>query len=90
MWYSTSSGRIELKITKAQAHAGSHQGQCDADVKYLSEVPAIARQLAKIPVELLASELKEYGAWNQEELNDRKANEQRILWIAGGNIIDNL
>ena len=88
MWYSTSSGRIELKITKAQAHDGSHQGQCDADVKYLSEVPAIARQLAKIPVELLASELKEYGAWDAEELADHDQNLQRLLWLACGDIVE--
>jgi hypothetical protein len=48
MWFSTSSGRIELKMTLDQARSASHQGQCDSDVRDLSKVPAIARQLAKI------------------------------------------
>jgi hypothetical protein len=86
MWFSTSSGRIELKITKAQAAIGSHQGQCDDDVASLRTVPAILRQLAKINPELLAGELREYGAWDAAELADHDANLSRLLWIACGDI----
>ena len=90
MWYSTGSGRIELRITKAQAACGSHQGQCDDDVMGLSEVPAIARQLRKIDPELLRMELKEFGAWDETELQDHTQNLQRILWIACGDITDRM
>ena len=61
MYWNSSCGKIELKITKAQAASASHQGQCDDDVKALSEVPAIKRQLAKIYPVLLANKLREYG-----------------------------
>lgn len=88
MWTYTSSGRIELNITKRQAAIGYHQGQCDEDINELRQVPAIKRQLVKLNPEILLNELKEYGAWNDEELCDHDANLSRILWIMCGNIID--
>lgn len=88
MWFSTSSGRIEIKMTLEQARGASHQGQCDNDVKALSEVPAIARQLRKIDPALLSVELREYGAWDDAELADHAQNLQRILWIAAGDIVE--
>lgn len=81
---------FEIEMTKEQAHSVTHSGKCDIDVEILLENPKIKRQLKKITDEKLAAELKEYGAWDEEELKDRKANEQRIIWIAGGNIIDEL
>ena len=62
MWFSTGSGKIELQMTLEQARSASHQGQCDNDVRDLSKVPAIARQLAKIDPAILRDELREYGA----------------------------
>lgn len=79
--------RFELKITKAHALQGSHQGQCDEDIAELLNVPAIRRQLNKIPADMLALELKEYGAWDETELSDHEANKARILWIACGDIV---
>lgn len=75
-----------MKLTRTQAAAVSHPGPCDADVLALSQVPAIARQLAKLPADVLAAELKEYGAWNAEELTDHNQNLQRLLWIAAADI----
>lgn len=89
MYYNTSSGRIELNITMRDARIGSHAGACDADVKWLSEQPKIARQLRKIDPALLSAELKEYGAWDSDELADHAQNLQRLLWIACGDIVDN-
>lgn len=88
MWYSSSSGRIELQITKKQAATGYHSGACDLDVEELSRHPAIARQLRKIDPQTLIEELREYGAWDDEELSDHEQNLQRILWLACGDIFD--
>jgi hypothetical protein len=82
--------RFEIEMTKEQAHSVTHPGKCDVDVDILLQNPKIKRQLKKIPGEKLAAELKDYGAWDENELKDRKANEQRIIWIAGGIIIDEL
>jgi hypothetical protein len=88
MWFSTSSGKIELRLTKAQAASGSHQGQCDDDVAELMRQPSIARQLAKLSPELVRRELREYGAWNDEELVDHDLNLSRLLWLACGDIVE--
>jgi hypothetical protein len=82
--------RFELKLTKAQAAQGSHPGPCDADVAELLKVPAIRKQFEKIEPEKIAAELQEYGAWDETELQDTEANKARILWIACGDIVDNL
>lgn len=86
MFWTTGSGRIELNITKNDASFAGHPGSCDNEVLQLSKKPAIKRQLAKIPVDLLASELKEYGAWDEIELQDHNQNLQRLLWLACGDI----
>ena len=33
------------------------------------------------PVELFKEHLKEYGAWDDEQLKDHDENKQRVLWI---------
>lgn len=88
LWFSSSSGRIELSMTLEQAQSASHQGQCDDDVLSLSHIPMIAVQLAALDSKLLASELKEYGAWDETQLADHDQNLQRILWLAAGDIDD--
>ena len=88
MYWTSSSGRIELNITKAQAAQGSHQGQCDNDVFLVSQEPSIRRQLNKIEPALLREELRGYGAWDEEELTDHAQNLQRLLWLACGDIVE--
>ena len=80
--------RFEIEMTRAQAHAASHQGQCDDDVAELLRHPKIARQLRKIGPDKIREELAEYGAWDDDELADDEANKARIVWIAAGNIVE--
>jgi hypothetical protein len=75
-------------MTMEQAESASHSGDCDEDTQELSKVPAIAEQLAKIDPALLSAELKEYGAWDDEERADHDQNLQRILWLAAGDITE--
>jgi hypothetical protein len=88
-WFSSSSGRIELQMTLAQAESMSHSGQCDSDVAAGRECPSLAAQLAAIDPADLQAELKEYGCWNAEELSDHNANLDRILWLAAIDIQEN-
>ena len=88
LWFTSSSGRIELQMTVEQAESASHSGECDEDVREFAKVPAIADQLAKIDPALLSAELKEYGAWDDEERADHDQNLQRILWLAAGDITE--
>ena len=87
-WSCTSSGNIELYLTLDDARSGSHPGQCDDDVKELSSIPYIREQLDKIDPGLLVDELLEYGAWERIELIDHEVNLQRILWLACGDICE--
>lgn len=82
--------RFELKLTKDQTLTGSHPGPCDDDIEALLKIPAIKKQLDKIESAKIRDELKEYGAWNDQELSDDGQNRARILWIACGNIRDEL
>ncbi len=36
----------------------------------------------------LRAELREYGAWDDEQLADDAANWDRIVWIAAGDILE--
>lgn len=87
-YYNSSCGRIELAMTLEQAQSASHQGQCDDDVRALSAEPAIAAQLESIDPQLLIRELREWGAWDDEELADHDQNLQRFLWLAAADIAE--
>ena len=76
--------RFEFKMPIDAINDCSHSGSCDADVEYWQS----RINLSHIPDEALRAELKEYGAWDSEELKDREANERRIIWIAASNIQD--
>lgn len=88
MYWTSGCGRIELTMTMKQAEGAHHQGSCDEDVAALARNPKIARQLAKIAPATLASVLREYGAWDAEQLADHDENLRRILWIAAGDIVE--
>lgn len=71
--------RFELTLPGAAVPDCSHQGQCDEDVEYWA---GKIERPAEITPEKLAAELKEYGAWDSEELADDAANWQRLIWQA--------
>ena len=89
LWFTSSSGRIELQMTLEQAESMSHSGQCDADVNAGRECPSLAKQLAAIGPAVLRAELKEYGAWTAEELAEHDLNLNRILWLAANSVREN-
>ncbi len=75
--------RFQIELPPQAVADCSHSGACDSDVAFwLPKLP----QIAAIDPEKLRAELKEYGAWDAEELADHGANCARILWIAAGNI----
>lgn len=89
MWYTSSSGRIELNIPLRVAEIGSHQGQCDADIAWIMKHEAkVSRQLRRVDPEVLREELKGYGCWDEEELEEHHANLTRLLWLACGDIVE--
>ena len=83
-------GGLQLRLLPLDVETGSHPGRCDEDIAYLASIPRIRRQLDAMPDEAVVSELSECGAWEPEEMQDREENLQRILWIACGNISEEM
>ena len=79
--------RFEIEFPDGAVNDCSHGGKCDEDVEYWAK--EIVRP-PEITPEKLATELKEYGAWDDEELKDDEANWRRIIWIGAGNIRDEM
>lgn len=87
-YWSSSSGRIELFLESSDISKGYHSGACDLDIAELRTMAHIDNQLKAIKPDLLVSELKEYGAWDSEELANHEDNLNRLLWLACGDLID--
>mgnify|MGYP006276363557 FL=1 len=85
-YWTDSYGRLELQLSLDQAAQGYHRGACDADIAALMQDQTISSQLSKLDPEIVRDCLKEYGAWDQEELSNHNANLERLLWIACGDI----
>lgn len=88
--YWASFNRFELRLPGQCIIDCSHSGQCDQDVAYW--VPRVKRQVEKdnFPnkptAEKIRTELKEYGAWDDDELNDEDQNWHRLVWLAACNV----
>lgn len=88
--YWASFNSIEFRMPGQAVINCHHQGQCDADVAHWA--PKINRYefgeghaWAPTP-DRVRKELREYGAWDDEELADDETNWQRLVWIAAANI----
>ena len=75
--------RFEIEMPDDAVRDCSHQGRCDDDVTYWEQKIRIDAS-----AEDIRNELREYGAWEAQDLEDDKVNRQRIIWIAAGNIKD--
>ncbi len=87
-YYSNSNYGLELELTAEQARTGYHQGQCADDAESL--MPELKPQLDKIDPEVLRKELREYGAWDEKELSDHKENLLRYVWLACGDVTEQI
>jgi hypothetical protein len=85
----TTFNRFEIQMTRKQALACSHQGDCADDVNALIKSKQISRPRKCTP-ENLKKELSEYGAWEENELENDTTNWERIVWLAAGNIKEDL
>ena len=88
MWWTSSDGKLELKMTLAQAQSASHPGPCDMDVAALVRARNISWQLSGMSPDLVRAELREWGAWDEDELADHDANLTRLVWLAACDIAE--
>lgn len=88
--YAVFGSGLEIEMTREQANSVSHSGDCEADVDALLADPEIAARLDKIGHDAMARELREYGAWTDEELKDKTMTRKRFIWCAGCNLSEEL
>lgn len=67
-------GGVEIELTQDQVDSVCHPGPNDLAVQALPRPDLDPDKVRKV--------LREYGAWDDDELRDNAANLQRILWIA--------
>ena len=60
-----------------------HSGACDSDVAYWIE-----RLNFDFDKQQGIDYLKEYGAWDEKQLQDHKENKHRVLWLFAGDYAD--
>lgn len=80
----------DIRITKRDAEACSHSGDCESDVLAVIKKPYIKKQLSQIKERNLIKELREYGAWSDKELQDHDRNLIRWVWISCCDITERL
>lgn len=81
-WFTSSMGRVEFQLPGQCVIDCYHSGQCDQDVEYwIGKL-----DLSSIDPACLAHELGEYGAWEEEDLQDHDLNLARIVWLAAGDL----
>jgi hypothetical protein len=82
--------RFCIEMDYDDAKSCSHTGKCDDDVARVLRKGYIVRQLDAIGDADIADELQNYGAWEDFELADRDTIRTSIVWIAAGNIMDEI
>jgi hypothetical protein len=82
IWWSSSSGRIELQFQPGDVAGVCHPGDNLPAVQALCQRPHVAVQLAKLDPEAVRQELREYGAWDGDELGNHADNLHRLVWCA--------
>lgn len=87
-YWTDSSGRLELALSSDQAARGYHSGACDSDIAALMQDPDVSAQLLAFDPVTVSEALKEYGAWDSEELANHADNLKRLLWVACGDVVD--
>jgi len=80
----------DLRLTKKDAAQCSHSGDCEADVLFVMQKKYVKKQLAAIKPDQLKKELRDYGAWSEDELKNYQQNLVRWVWISAGDIIERL
>lgn len=72
---------LELEVPTFIVDLVPISGRADEAIESLVSDTKVKPYLNNIDKEALRNELKEYGAWTNEELQDHQENIKRYLWI---------
>lgn len=68
----------------------SAPGPADAAVDYWLSRPEVREVIMRAPADDLRDYLRDYGAWDDEDLEDDETNRQRLLWLACGDFAEHV
>lgn len=86
-WVSSSCGRVEVVVPGQAILDLSASGPVDDAAEYWAQ-EGRTWGWEDVDPQDVASELAEYGAWDEEDLKDEDANRERFLWTAAGLLIN--
>lgn len=98
-FWTSSLGQIEIELTPQQAESVSNSGDNVKALLVLLRNARIKKQLDKYAPELIRTVLDEYTVWEDKdwkkeiesgELTIDDVNRIRLLWVAGGDISDEI
>lgn len=78
--------RFEILLPEDCVYECSGPGDAEPAVLHWLNDAAVSAEIEQIPDEKLRAELREYGAWDDDELMDDEANHKRILWLSACDI----
>ena len=86
-YFETRNGYYEIEFTEDQIFKAYHQGDCTKDAAEVSKELEM-----NIPRSDLISGLKNYGAWETEELQTMPTEELKIkvTWVLAGQLFDEI
>lgn len=87
-WWTSSNGLIEFQFPPDLVDFICKPGPNDAMVASAVDDPRLRPILDKIDPDLIVKDLREYGAWSDDDLKDREQNLHRLVWLAAWNIHD--
>ena len=87
-WYSSSSGHIEIQLPGDCLLSIAQSGDNERDVMTSLGLDPVRSEINNLDSDDIRDELREYGAWDDEELADHERNKMRFLWIAAHNVAD--
>lgn len=80
--------RFTIKMSEECMRDCSAQGRVDAEVEYWA--PIVRGHNLDVKAEDVREELKEYGAWTEQDLLSDIDNWRRIVWCAACSIKDEI
>ena len=88
--YYASGDYVELGFIPEDADDIMQPGPADETVEAIARKPYMSEQLDALSVDAIRSELKQYGAWDEDELADDSENRRRLVWVLGCNAAEEM
>ena len=75
-------GRNEIFLSQGVIDSVCHSGDNEPAVMGVMSTPEMQKELAKVNHDHLVQWLKELGAWEDNEFQDKQTNLMRLVWLA--------